>query len=172
MPPLAHLAWPFFGEEHRQFGPALADWANKEVGRHIDHANVDQSCRALVRALGDAGWLKAVVPKAYGGLTEKLDVRTICAAREILSWHDSLADFAFAMQGLGMAVISRHSRSRNPKRGPTSARWRRPRPKMGRRTCALTASRPGSPMAESRTTTSVSYTHLRAHETDSYLVCR
>ena len=106
MPPLAHLAWPFFGEEHRQFGPALADWANKEVGRHIDHANVDQSCRALVRALGDAGWLKAVVPKAYGGLTEKLDVRTICAAREILSWHDSLADFAFAMQGLGTASIS------------------------------------------------------------------
>src|SRR5450631_1839303 len=106
MPPLAHLAWPFFGEEHRQFGAALADWANKEVGRHIDHANVDQSCRTLVRALGDAGWLKAVVPKAYGGLSEKLDVRTICAAREILAWHDSLADFAFAMQGLGTGSIS------------------------------------------------------------------
>jgi len=106
MPPLAHLAWPFFGEEHRRFGAALADWANKEVGRHIDHANVDQSCRSLVRALGDAGWLKAVVPAAYGGLSEKLDVRTICAAREILSWHDSLADFAFAMQGLGTASIS------------------------------------------------------------------
>lgn len=106
MPPLAHLGWPFFGEEHRRFGPALADWANKEVGRHIDHANVDQSCRALVRALGDAGWLKAVVPAAYGGLSEKLDVRTICAAREILAWHDSLADFAFAMQGLGTASIS------------------------------------------------------------------
>ena len=56
--------------------------------------------------MGDAGWLKAVVPAAYGGLTEKLDVRTICAAREILSWHDSLADFAFAMQGLGTASIS------------------------------------------------------------------
>src|ERR1700693_3665281 len=106
MPPLAHLAWPFFGEEHRRFGAALADWANKEVGRHIDHANVEQSCRALVRALGDAGWLKAVVPAAYGVLSQKLDVRTICAAREILSWHDSLADFAFAMQGLGTASIS------------------------------------------------------------------
>ena len=105
-PPLAHLAWPFFGEQHRQFGAALADWAGKEVGRHIDHANVDRSCRTLVRALGDAGWLKAVVPAAYGGLSEKLDVRTICAAREIFSWHDSLADFAFAMQGLGTASIS------------------------------------------------------------------
>ena len=105
-PPLAHLAWPFFDEAHRQFGPALADWANQNVGQYIDRANVDRSCRSLVRALGDAGWLRAVVPAAYGGLSEKLDVRTICAAREILAWHDSLADFAFAMQGLGTGSIS------------------------------------------------------------------
>ena len=160
MAPLNHLDWPFFGDEHRRFAAALADWAGKEVGQYIDHANVDRSCRALVRALGDAGWLKAVVPAAYGGLTEKLDVRTICAAREILSWHDSLADFAFAMQGLGTASISlygsddikakylppvcqgRHiaafalvgagSRVRRQRA------WRRPRPKTGRRTCAST----------------------------------
>ena len=105
-PPLAHLAWPFFDEAHRQFGSALAAWADQEVGRHIDHADVDRSCRSLVRALGDAGWLKAVVPAAYGGLTETLDVRTLCAAREILSWHDSLADFSFATQGLGTGSIS------------------------------------------------------------------
>jgi len=106
MPPLSHLAWPFFDESHQQFGSALAQWANKEVGQYIDHANVDNSCRALVRALGDAGWLRAIVPAAYGGLSEKLDVRTLCAAREILAWHDSLADFAFAMQGLGTGSIS------------------------------------------------------------------
>ena len=106
MPPLSHLAWPFFNETHRQFGPALADWANRQVGQNIDHANVDHSCRSLVRALGEAGWLKAVVPAKYGGLSEKLDVRTLCAAREIISWHDSLADFAFAMQGLGTGSIS------------------------------------------------------------------
>jgi acyl-CoA dehydrogenase len=106
MPPLAHLAWPFFAESHRQFGPALADWAGKEVAQYIDHADVDQSCRALVRALGKAGWLRAVVPAAYGGLSEKLDVRTLCLARETLAWHDSLADFAFAMQGLGTGSIS------------------------------------------------------------------
>ena len=80
MPPLSHLAWPFFSAAHRQFGPALADWANREVGKYIDHANVDRSCRSLVRALGEAGWLKAVVPAKYGGLSEKLDVRTLCAA--------------------------------------------------------------------------------------------
>jgi acyl-CoA dehydrogenase len=106
MPPLSHLAWPFFNESHQQFGSALTQWADKEVGQYIDHANVDKSCRALVRALGEAGWLRAVVPAAYGGLSEKIDVRTLCAAREILAWHDSLADFAFAMQGLGTGSIS------------------------------------------------------------------
>jgi acyl-CoA dehydrogenase len=105
-PPLAHLAWPFFDEAHRKFGRALADWASEKVGQYIDHANVDRSCRSLVHALGEAGWLRAVVPAAYGGLSEKLDVRTLCVARETLAWHDSLADFAFAMQGLGTGSIS------------------------------------------------------------------
>ncbi len=106
MPPLSHFVWPFFDASHRQFSSSLAEWAGREVHKHVDHADVDKSCRALVRALGDAGWLKAVVPAAYGGLHEKLDVRTLCAARETLAWHDSLADFAFAMQGLGTGSIS------------------------------------------------------------------
>lgn len=106
MPPLTHFAWPFFNESHRQFASALTHWAGQNVDRYVDHADVDQSCRALVRALGEAGWLKAVVPAAYGGQSEKLDVRTLCAAREMLAWHDSLADFAFAMQGLGTGSLS------------------------------------------------------------------
>ena len=106
MTDLSHLAWPFFGEVHREFATTLERWADKNVSTHIDHADVDQTCRSLVRALGDAGWLKAAVPAAYGGLSEKIDVRTLCLAREILSWHDSLADFAFAMQGLGTGSIS------------------------------------------------------------------
>lgn len=105
-PSLAHLAWPFFDETHRKFGADLASWAKQEFCKHIDHDDVDDCCRTLVRALGEAGWLKAVVPAAYGGLSEKLDVRTLCEAREILSWHDSLADYAFAMQGLGTGPIS------------------------------------------------------------------
>jgi acyl-CoA dehydrogenase len=103
---LAHLAWPFFDEAHRRFGQELATWAEEHAEQHIDHRDVDRSCRNLVRALGDGGWLKAVVPAAYGGLSENLDVRRICLAREILAWHDSLADFAFAMQGLGTGSIS------------------------------------------------------------------
>jgi len=103
---LTHLAWPFFNETHRRFAESLAAWAQHEVAALIDHSNVNLSCRKLVRALGDAGWLKAVVPAAYGGLSDRLDVRTLCLAREILAWHDSLADFAFAMQGLGTGSIS------------------------------------------------------------------
>ncbi len=103
---LAHLAWPFFDEAHRRFGQELAAWADERVEHHVDHRDVDRSCRGLVRALGEAGWLKAVVPAAYGGLSQQLDVRRICLAREILAWHDSLADFAFAMQGLGTGSIS------------------------------------------------------------------
>ncbi|HJZ44636.1 MAG TPA: acyl-CoA dehydrogenase family protein [Hyphomicrobiaceae bacterium] len=103
---LSHLDWPFFEAPHRRFAADLADWAKREVAPHIDHADVDGSCRSLVRALGEAGWLRAVVPAAQGGLSEKLDVRTLCLAREILAWNDSLADFAFAMQGLGTGSIS------------------------------------------------------------------
>jgi len=103
---LAHLAWPFFGDTQRRFAPALAQWATQNVAAHIDHADVDRTCRVLVRELGDAGWLKAIVPAAFGGPSDKIDVRTLCLARETLAWHDSLADFAFAMQGLGTGSIS------------------------------------------------------------------
>jgi acyl-CoA dehydrogenase len=103
---LSHLAWPFFTGSHRQFAERLGRWAGREVAAHVDHADVDRSCRSLVRALGEAGWLKSVVPAAYGGTSEQLDVRTLCLSREILAWHDALADFAFAMQGLGTGSIS------------------------------------------------------------------
>src|SRR5271165_3562737 len=103
---LTHLEWPFFDELHRRFAREFCTWARREVPNHIDRGDTDRACRNLVRALGDAGWLRAVIPAAYGGLSEQLDVRTICLGREILSWNDSLADFAFAMQGLGTGSIS------------------------------------------------------------------
>jgi acyl-CoA dehydrogenase len=106
MPDLTHLAWPFFDDAHRRFAAALAEWSEREVAPLIDHADVDSACRKLVRALGEAGWLDAVVPAAYGGASDRLDVRTLCLSREVLAWHDSLADFAFAMQGLGTGSIS------------------------------------------------------------------
>jgi acyl-CoA dehydrogenase len=102
------LAWPFFEPRHRDFAAGLDDWARQVVTPHVeeDERDIDGTCRTLVRLLGEAGWLKACVPAAYGGLTERLDVRTLCLAREILARHSGLADFAFAMQGLGSGSIS------------------------------------------------------------------
>ena len=99
------LAWPFFDDGHRRFADALADWADATLPS-LPHDDVDAACRARVAALGAAGFLKAVVPAEHGGLHPRLDVRTLCLAREILSFRDGLADFAFAMQGLGTGSIS------------------------------------------------------------------
>lgn len=106
MDPTAHLDWPFFDDRHRTFARELDAWA----AGHISHAHgtdVDAACRALVRSLGDAGWLRhAVAGTAHGGAAEAIDTRTICLARETLARHSGLADFAFAMQGLGSGAIS------------------------------------------------------------------
>ena len=99
------LSWPFFEDGHRDFAAALAGWAAATLPS-LPHDDVDAACRARVKALGEAGFLKAVVPSEHGGLHPRLDVRTLCLAREILGWHDGLADFAFAMQGLGTGSIS------------------------------------------------------------------
>ncbi|HKA78443.1 MAG TPA: acyl-CoA dehydrogenase family protein [Xanthobacteraceae bacterium] len=99
------LSWPFFDDNHRRFAEALARWADATLPS-LPHDDVDAACRARVKALGEAGFLKAVVPAEAGGLHPKLDVRTLCLAREILAFRDGLADFAFAMQGLGTGAIS------------------------------------------------------------------
>ena len=99
------LDWPFFEDHHRTFARDLAIWADATLPG-LPHDDVDEACRARVTALGKAGFLKATVPKAYGGLHEGFDVRTLCLAREILAARDGLADFAFAMQGLGTGSIT------------------------------------------------------------------
>ena len=99
------LEWPFFDEEHRAFAAGLASWLKKSDVLD-DERNADASCRAWVRALADGGWLRACIPSAYGGVRSALDVRTLSIAREALAYRSALADFAFAMQGLGSAPIS------------------------------------------------------------------
>lgn len=100
------LSWPFFDDRHRHYAEALRGWAETETHGLVDHEDVDSSCRRLVRRLGDGGWLRAVVPDAFGGLSPALDVRTLCLSRETLAYQEGLADFAFAMQGLGSGPIS------------------------------------------------------------------
>ena len=99
------LRLPFFNDDHRRFAEALARWADAKLPS-LPHDDVDAACRARVAALGEAGILKAVVPAEFGGLHPQLDVRTLCIARETLAFRDGLADFAFAMQGLGTGSIS------------------------------------------------------------------
>ncbi|MDE2399204.1 MAG: acyl-CoA dehydrogenase family protein [Burkholderiales bacterium] len=106
MPEATHLDWPFFDDRHRELAQRLEAWAGAEG---LDHhgADVDAACRELVRRLGAGGWLAhAVGGREWGGAAEAIDTRSICLLRETLARHSGLADFAFAMQGLGSGAIS------------------------------------------------------------------
>jgi acyl-CoA dehydrogenase len=101
-PTREHLDWPFFGAEHRGIVEKLDAFAGSGVLASVDHHNVDKACRALVKSLGDAGLLAIATGDAG---RRAIDSRSVCLARETLAWHDGLADFAFAMQGLGTGAI-------------------------------------------------------------------
>ncbi|HEU5284446.1 MAG TPA: acyl-CoA dehydrogenase family protein [Burkholderiales bacterium] len=102
------LDLPFFEPRHRELVDALEEWARHHLGNLEHETDVDQTCRALVRELGAAGWLRYAVPAAYGGASERLESRALCLIRETLARHAGLADFAFAMQGLGSGAIALH----------------------------------------------------------------
>ena len=101
----ATLDWPFFADAHRDLAAKLDKWAKQEIAGG-DEQDVDEACRSLVKKLGRAGWLKYAVPASYGGALDQLDVRSLCIVRETLSRISGLADFSFAMQGLGAGPIS------------------------------------------------------------------
>jgi len=94
----AYLDWPFFEDRHRALASELDAWAAEHVA-HIHGPDVDAACRELVRKLGTSGWLQHAVG-------DRIDTRAICILRETLGRHNGLADFAFAMQGLGSGAIS------------------------------------------------------------------
>ncbi len=98
------LGWPFFDEWHRALGEEIRVFAAGLDA--VGDADIDAACRDLVARLGRAGWLRHAVPEPYGGVRSDLDVRALCLIRESLAYADGLADFAFAMQGLGSAPIS------------------------------------------------------------------
>ncbi|MFN0099197.1 MAG: acyl-CoA dehydrogenase family protein [Gemmatimonadaceae bacterium] len=113
----AHLAWPFFDDAHRTLGRDVAQWVRTPAAQALGDAaraagpstgtlDTDALCRAWVRALGEAGFLRYTVPRSHGGALEQLDSRALCVLREALAAHDGLADFAFAMQGLGSGAIT------------------------------------------------------------------
>jgi len=96
----SYLDWPFFADRHRSLSAELEAWAQDNL-RSADHGDTDNACRSLVSKLGNAGFLNHSA-NADG----TLDVRTLCLIRETLGRHDGLADFSFAMQGLGTGAIS------------------------------------------------------------------
>ena len=99
-----YLDWPFLDDSHRKLQSDLVAWCEQyDFG---DEEDVDNRCRQLVADLGKAGWLKNCVPEKWGGASEKLDVRSIALCRETLAYYSGLADFSFAMQGLGSGAIS------------------------------------------------------------------
>lgn len=100
-----YLDWPFFEDHHRKLAANLETWCQENL-QNIDHSNVDDACKNILSKLASGGWLKYVVPKAYGGIFDTHDVRSLCLIRETLARHDGLADFVFAMQGLGSGTIA------------------------------------------------------------------
>ena len=104
MADLNFLAWPFFEPQHRALHAGLTLWAGQHLA-HVAHGDVDASCRAIVAALGRDGWLTHSAPDPQDA-GAKLDVRSLALIRETLARHSGLADFAFAMQGLGAGPIS------------------------------------------------------------------
>lgn len=102
----SYLDWPFFEPRHRELALRLDAWAAQQVPQGHPQG-VDQACRDLVRQLGQDGWLRhSVAGTAHGGAGDVIDTRTICLIRETLARHSGLADFVFAMQGLGSGAIS------------------------------------------------------------------
>src|SRR5437763_11541581 len=101
MPDRSFLSWPFFEARHRELAEDLQQWcADNLTGRYAE--DLDSECRTLVRELGAAGFLKLCVADG----DTRPDVRSLAIARETLAYHNALADFAFAMQGLGSGAIS------------------------------------------------------------------
>ena len=103
MAPTDPFELPLFDDGHRDLARRLAPWAGAQS---IDESDDRRACRQWVRALGDAGWLRYGVPAAFGGVFPALDSRALVILRELLAFHSPLADFAFAMQGLGSGAIT------------------------------------------------------------------
>ena len=101
-PTREHLDWPFFDATHRALAARLDTFVGSGALAAVDHRDVDKACRTLVGLLGEAGLLAVATGDAG---RRAIDSRSVCLARETLAWHDGLADFALAMQGLGTGAI-------------------------------------------------------------------
>jgi len=100
-----HLEWPFFEPAHRALAREASAWLESGLAPIYALDNTDAQCRALVAAMGNAGFLRRAIATRDG---EVVDVRAACVLREAFAYEWGLADFAYAMQGLGSGPISLH----------------------------------------------------------------
>ena len=135
-----YLSWPFFEERHRKLAEELRRWCQANLP--VDHADVDGACKSIVAKLGRDGWLK----HSGAGEGEKLDVRSLCLIRETMAQHDGLAEFSFAMQGLGMGAVTMF--------GTTEQRQWLAKTRTGKAIAAFAITEPetGSDVAATKTT--------------------
>lgn len=136
MPDTTFLSWPFFADAHRRLAADLERWSHDNIV-HETSGNVDATVRDLVGRLAAGGWLGYILPESLGGVNERLDVRSLCLVRETLARHDGLADFAFAMQGLGSGPITLFG-------SPAQQRRYLPEIASGRRIAAFALTEPQS----------------------------
>jgi acyl-CoA dehydrogenase len=106
MPDLSFLHWPFLGPEYSVLRDKVARFSENDLSTLIDHHDIDGTCRRIVAALGSTGISRYAVTAPFGGRHDRLDVRSLCLIRETLAYHSGLADFAFAMQGLGTGPVT------------------------------------------------------------------
>ena len=116
-----YLDWPFFDESHRKIAAGINDWAREHTAS-LTHDDVDETCRGLVRQLAADGWLIHSTVDPAGDLSKSLSVRSLCLIRETLARYAGLADFAFAMQGLGSGPISLYGSDEHRQRYLTEVR--------------------------------------------------
>jgi alkylation response protein AidB-like acyl-CoA dehydrogenase len=131
------LDWPFLDPHHRALARDIESWCERELG-HEHGGDTDAACRDLVRRLGAAGWLKyAIGGTEWGASGDTIDTRAVCLLRETLARHSGLADFAFAMQGLGSGAVTLHGSAAQKRRYLT-------RVGRGEAIAAFALSEPGS----------------------------
>jgi acyl-CoA dehydrogenase len=135
----SHLSWPFFEDRHRSLAAKVEAWCADHLP--VPHDDLYAACRNLVVLLGADGWLS----HTSADVGERIDVRTLCLIREILSWHDGLAEFAFAMQALGMGPVTLFGT-------PEQRRWL-DRTRSGQAIAAFALTEPGSGSDVAATTT-------------------
>jgi acyl-CoA dehydrogenase len=104
----SYLDWPFLADAHRVLADQVSEFAEAQFGNRgfVHHGDIDAECRDILSSLAGAGITKYAVPAAFGGATDTLDVRSLCLIREALAYRSGLADFVFAMQGLGSGTVS------------------------------------------------------------------